>query len=175
MRYLIPLGMGIFLLSQSLQAMLYLQGFSGVMLQPNSQYFHLVYGSTLSIRPSSSPLFASITYALRPRFSANGFSDQDEGYFFTLGKEIILGPHLRADASAGAGLQQGYLEEDHFHERRDYSLRGIATKADLVYSYQQASLSISHLCFLGIDNREQLRAHVGWPYNFFHLGVGVAL
>jgi hypothetical protein len=164
-----------FLIASSLHAAISIHAFSGVMLQPNSQYFHGAYGATITALHQEHHLLASLTYAQRPKFTANGFADQEQGLFLTAGKEFPLSSAFACQASAGIGEQKGYLEDLHTHERREYSLRGIAAKGDIFYRFKTFALGLSHISFVGIDGKEQLTSYVAWPYSYFQLSLGVAI
>lgn len=158
-----------------LYAALMLQGLSGIMLQPNSQYFHAFYGAAGTLKDNASLFLASLTYLERPKFTAAGFSDQEQGLFLTVGRELFLVRDGALQASAGMGRQQGYLSEDGSKAVRTYGLNGLTAEAKLLYTYRQAQLSIGHLSFVGFDGREQLRAYVAWPFSYFHVGIGLVL
>jgi hypothetical protein len=148
------------------------QVFSGVMLQPNSQYFHAINGTALTLTSESHQALASISYAERPRFSAYGFTDQEAAIFVTAGRIVPIAPQFAWHVSAGFGQQFGYLTDEFFEERRSYSMRGLAAKGEFIYSVQHLFLGFGHESLIGLETGLQMRTFVAWPYNYFHLSLG---
>ncbi len=154
---------------------LHFQLISGVMLQPNSQYFHSTYGGAFTLSSPYANLHATLSYIERPKFSASGFSDQEAGVFLVLGREIPLKRNLLLSAAAGIGRQQGFLESPRLDLHRNYHLDGLSTLGELRYSFSPYTFSLIHQTFVGIDGHEQLRSYVAWPFNFFNLAIGFSL
>lgn len=148
----------------------------GLMQQPTSQYYHLVYGGYVQLGLDSQKAFARISYCERPKFDFAGFSDQEQAGFIQIGSSLhTYWSFLDLNALFGAGRLSGYIKANDSQKKEDFILDGISLEAEAVASLAMIRIGLSHRLFTGIKTREELESYVGWPYRFFSLTLGIAL
>lgn len=152
-------------------------GMAGMMLQPTSQYYHLVYGGYVGGETDGGGLSLRLGYAERPAFESAGFRDQEYGSFLLLGTRVAdFGVH-GFTAFAGAGKLEGYIgpsapETAHLDER-SFELEGVALALEYGVRAGPVDIALSHLTMIGNGTKTQQDAFVAWPYNFFFLQLGI--
>ena len=152
---------------------------AGVMTQPASNYYHLVYGGYGEAATEDDWLIIRAHYLERPEFAQAGYVDQDYGWFIHLGTKVTATQNHGLYAYFGGGRMSGWLQEDAADspegpgtQRRFYSLPGASAAIEYGVRALGVEASISHQSFVGYVDQAQLQARVGWPFNFFQLDLG---
>jgi hypothetical protein len=155
---------------------------AGLMQQPTSQYYHFVYGGYVGVQTEAQRIGLRYQYFERPRFSAAGFEEQEFGHFVFIGGKITdpkkpYGLH----AYLGGGKVSGYIKKEeqtnpdiHYPKRR-YAINGATLAIDAAIRVSKFEFAIGHQHFTGISSREEFDSHVGWPFNFYSVKIGLAL
>lgn len=149
---------------------------SGFLMQPTSQYYHFAYGASLESTFLKKKYFR-LDYVERPKFSAQGFEDQDSLMAMSFGFNLVengFGP-FSVDSYLGYGSAQGYIKELSTGEARSYSISGPMLTARLAKNWSRFSISILHQYFVGLATPEEIDAYVAWPMSITKLSIGVVL
>lgn len=155
----------------------------GLMQQPTSNYYLACYGLTLDAETKDSGFIARGSYTERPKFSRDGFSEQDRSIMAFLGTTAVKDVVFSKDsvrAFIGGGHVSGYVEktsraDGQASQIRTYNLPGIAASVEYGLRFKSTALSLGHTTFVGFGGSEQTSALVAWPYNFYSLAFGFLL
>lgn len=148
------------------------------MMQPASQYFHIVRGGFLDWGREDQKFLIRLSYIERPVFESSGYADQEMGGFAGLGTQAWWSKNYSLLVFAGAGQMRGYSKlsdsasGDGGVSRRDFVLAGLSLALELGVQWQHINLAVNHHLFTGFSTREQTSAFVAWPYTFFLLKLG---
>ncbi len=152
---------------------------AGLMQQPTSHYYHLIYGGQVTVATQTENVFWRGSYLERPAFKTVGYKDKDYGWFALVGTKLTKTKDYGVFASIGAGQVAGYIKSDKAaagitrNERRSYRLRGPTVALDYEVRFGPVQWSIGHQTFVGFVDRSEVEAYVAWPYNFFQTTLGV--
>lgn len=154
----------------------------GLMQQPTSQYYHLVYGAHLTMSGEKDLWLLRYIFSERPVFESQGFADQDRLQMFVAGGKVReLMKKISIEALIGCGEISGYLKPSDDSTRAQYSRRAYRIYGpafDLQASLSFAKiwrLAFSHQTIVGITSKEELRAYVSWPYATYQFSLGVRM
>jgi hypothetical protein len=146
---------------------------AGVMSQPASSYFLLVYGSAVECSFSDS-LFLRAMYVERPQFESQGFVEQEAGTFAFVGSQLARVKFFQMKAAIGYGKMQGWIQgpNDGKQEREGYALHGISVDLDAEAHFSRFSAGIRHQIFVGNATDQDLDSYVGWTFGFLLASIG---
>lgn len=144
---------------------------TGLMQQPSSQYYHLIYGGQLDIAKVDDAAQLRLQYLERPPFRKAGYVDQDflAGIYF--GKSVIRGRFFGASAFIGGGYAWGYIKEDTENSpaKETYKLPGLGTALEARWTIKALDIRGSYQVLICQNSRSQLEAYVAWPFSWFLL------
>ncbi len=154
----------------------------GLMQQPTSQYYHLVYGLHLTAATQKEGGILRYRFNERPVFKSQGFSDQDRLQMILIGgkvREILK--KISIETLIGYGEISGYLKPTNSattskYTRRGYRLYGPAFDLQAGMSLgKRWKVAISHQTIVGLTSEEELKAYVSWPYAMYQVSIGVRM
>ncbi len=154
---------------------------SGLMQQPTSQYYHLVYGAGAEISNDAQTVIGRIAYIERPVFAAAGFIDQESFIAATIGSKVTRRKNHGLYAFFGAGRVSGYIKPDPDIttetnlNRRGFSMNAATLTIEYGGQWQQLFASLSHQTMIGLVDKAQSEIKVAWPYQFFLANLGMRL
>lgn len=151
---------------------------AGLMQQPASQYYHLVYGAVVGAANDSRKFQVRGAYIERPKFSANNYVDQDYGWFGSVGSQLVGNEKHGLRSFVGYGSMGGYIkavQDGETVERRSYRLYGAAFQLEYAARWRSIWIAASHETFIGMGDRNQTEAYVAWPFNFALVSLGFTL
>lgn len=152
----------------------------GVMQQPTSNYYLACYGLSLDLSNQGASFITRLSYAERPEFNRNGFSEKDQVSLAMAGTTAAKFKHGTVKAFFGGGSVSGYVariadDDKTVLERRTYQLPGPAAAVEYVLAAGHFSVALNHTTFIGYGGKEQTEALVAWPYNFYLLSGGYSI
>lgn len=158
----------------------YLRPTTGFMMQPASQYYHAIYGFAADAGTDSGSFAGRLMYWERPKFRANGFEDQDSGWFALIGSKVTKTKNYGLHAWAGTGRVTGFIKatndegiDESGVTSRDYSMPGFAAAIELQADWRSVATSIGHQTLIAYGDKDQRDARVAWPFNFGFLSIGM--
>ena len=142
---------------------------TGLMQQPSSQYYHLIYGGQIDIAKKDDAAQMRLQYLERPPFRRVGFVDQDFSGAVFFGKGIIKDKVFGVSALVGGGYAWGYIKEDTEDNpvKNSYKLPGIATALEARWTFKSLDLRATYQTMICQNSKTQLQAYVAWPFNWF--------
>lgn len=155
-------------------------GLTGVMQQPASQYYHLVYGGNLDISLVDSWSIRG-TYFERPAFHSAGYVDQDFFAYAQTGVSFFRKGIFDVYSYIGAGRGWGYLKEESPTEgrekvrRNDYTLQALALSMEVSALFSWADVRIGHSLFVGKGDNDQTKSQVAWPFATYYLALSTPI
>lgn len=155
----------------------------GLMQQPTSNYYLACYGLNIDAETKDSGFIARGTYVERPKFSSDGFSEQDRSIMGFLGTTALKDALFTTDsvrAFIGGGQVSGYVKKirnstTQVAQLRTYNLPGLAASVEYALRLKSTAISLGHTTFIGFAGSEQTSALVAWPYNFYSFAFGFML
>ena len=156
---------------------------NGVMVQPTSNYYHMVYGAYVGMQTESEKLGWQAGYLERPLFKDEGFADKEWSYYAVLGSKLVETSSKTFGVWGGVGWSRvsGYIkplanaaEEAAALPERDFLIDGPAADLELYLRWHAVRLSLAHQTFVGFASAMQTSAYVAWPYNFLMLKLGTS-
>lgn len=148
----------------------------GVMVQPTSSYYHLVYGGYGEVGRDDGALLVRGGYLERPKFSSAGFEDQEFFGFGLIGSRVFHKKKHGLQIFAGGGQTTAFLRDVAGNlESRRYRVPGLVLLAEYYGRWKAIDVAVQHQAFVGHVSDRQLRAYVAWPYGFFLLRMGIML
>lgn len=154
------------------------QSISGLMQQPTSQYYHLVYGGNLEVLTESEGVIGRFSYLERPKFVASGFVDQETFLSATIGSKITKAKNHGLYAFAGGAYAAGYIrpeDESSNLDRRGFQMRAATFGLEYGGKWRSFFASVSHQTIIGVINKQQSDINVAWPYQFYLANLGMRL
>ncbi len=152
---------------------------AGLMQQPTSQYYHLVYGATLETATDLEGILGRLTYIERPQFTAMGFADQETFAMASIGTKLTKDKNHGLYAFVGGGQASGYIKPSsdatHYTEQRDFQMRSATFSIEYGWQWRHLFASASHMTMIGIVDKAQSDIRVAWPYQFFLINIGMRL
>ena len=152
---------------------------AGLMQQPTSHYYHVIYGGQVSLATASEHVVWNTSYFQRPTFKNLGYADKDYGWFTTIGTKLTKSKDSGVFAAIGGGSVGGWVKTDKNasgiakSETRSFRLIGPTVTLDYEYRLGPVQWSVGHQTFVGFVDRSEVMAYVAWPYNFFTTTMGV--
>ena len=150
-----------------------------LMLQPSSSWYHAAMGLTLDLEAKDQEFVSRLAGLERPKFSANGYEDQDWAAFLLAGSKVARVKYGGLDHSivalAGAARVGGWIRSTHSFDdvkKRSFIMNGPAFALEWRMRLRAFELSAGHSMFVGFGDETQSRAFVAWPWSFFTLGAG---
>ena len=151
-------------------------GSTGMMMQPTSSYFHLVYGGVVETGIDSQKLVMRLGYLERPAFKVAGFSDQEFASYGLIGTTAYSGRRTALLALVGWGEASGIVERDpapsSIGGRRRYSLPGPAVNVTYRIEWKGLVVALAHQIIVGFGDVNQTNAFVVWPFSFVLIDLG---
>lgn len=146
---------------------------SGMMTQPASAYYYVVYGGYLDLKTDKEVFITRISYLERPKFSSNGFTDQDFSGFALLGTKINpKSKYHNLYTYIGYGQVTGYTYKKSDKTLRSSKTTGFDVEIEYLYKTKHFHIGASSILFTGLKDKEQTDAKVAWPYNFLLFKIG---
>jgi len=145
------------------------------MMQPSSSYFHAVYGGYIDVASNTQSLIGRGAWIERPKFSANGYIDQDYGGFISAGTKLTESKSHGLFAFFGFGRMGGFIRSSNPGDEvseRSFSMQGPTASLEYALQWKNLTTSIGHSTFIGFGDRNQTEAYVAWPWNFGTLQIG---
>ena len=163
----------------ALPATIALDSLVGVMQQPTSNYYLGTYGASLGIWTASEALGAKVSYLERPLAKSSGYEDMDRMASLQLATLATADRSMgRILAGFGAAEVRGFTRGGVTSAGRSgsyYRLRGPTASLEYAVRIGRLELGICHQSILGLVDREQVQALVGWPYSLYLVRVGARL
>jgi hypothetical protein len=151
----------------------------GVMVQPTSSYFLAAYSGFIDVATDSEGVMLRGTYVERPKFSSNGYIDQEYGYFGMVGTKLTKQANRGLNCYVGYGAMRGYLavDKEYYPDStaplRTFRLPGPVVELEYSYSWRHLRLGMEQIVFTGLGDQVQLDARVAWPYNILLINAGL--
>ena len=158
-------------------------GMSGVMVQPTSNYYHMIYGAYLGTAAESEGVGFQAGYLERPPFKDVGFVDQEWSYYVVLGTKLTNPKTKPAGVWGGIGWSRvgGYIKpygngsgDNARLPQRSFIIDGPCADLELYILLHGMRLSLAHQTFVGFASDMQTSAYVAWPYNFLMIKLGIS-
>ncbi len=152
---------------------------AGLMQQPTSHYYHLIYGGLFEISAEKDVAIGRVSYVERPAFKKSGFVDQDRGIFAMIGRKLGKAATHGVYPFFGVGQVSGYVRSDPAaagiteRETRTFALPGLVAALEYQARFGPVAIGGGHQTFVGYVDADELRAFVAWPYNFYQVHAGV--
>lgn len=148
----------------------------GLMTQPTSSYYHVVYGGYGEVAREDGDFLFRGGYLERPEFTAAGFKDQEFFGFGLFGTRVFDRKAHGLNAFFGGGQTTGFLrDEAGGHESRHYRVPALGFAAEYFARWRALDVALQHQLLIGHVSDQQLRAYVAWPYSFLLLRLGIVL
>jgi hypothetical protein len=146
---------------------------TGLMQQPNSQYYHLAYGASVNVINKNRQHALTAVYFERPEFSAEGFDEQET--LAHIQWQIFASRTKYGDLMAGVGFGKvsGYVSNS--TGRSSYSMNALVTSAEIVKRWKSFELAAGHTIYVGGKSEEELNAYVAWPFLTLQLRMGFVI
>jgi hypothetical protein len=150
---------------------------SGVMQQPTSSYYHLIYGAQADFGSSDGAILLRGSYFERPAFKRVGYVDQDYGWSALLGSKLASTKSHGFFAFFGAGRVAGYIKpvtpvEDGSSQSRSFNMPGLTASMEYKWLGDRLFLGAGHQTIICFGDSAQTEAFVAWPFSLFTLSVG---
>ena len=150
---------------------------SGIMVQPTSNYYHMIYGGYLGTSTEMEGVGFQGGYIERPAFKAAGFVDKEWSSYFLLGSKVTDAKIKKAGVWAGFGVSRvgGFIGPSDGNPdlpKRGFAIDGVGAALECYARVLGVRLSIAHQTFVGFANDIQTSAYVAWPYSFVMIKVG---
>lgn len=150
---------------------------SGVMQQPTSSYYHVIYGAQVDLSSKSDGLILRGSYFERPAFKSVGYTDKDYGWSGLLGSKLAGQKNHVFLAFFGGARVFGYVKavspsEEGVSRDRSFHLPGITAAMEYRWQGERFFLGAGHQAIIGIGDSAQTDAFVAWPFSLFTLSFG---
>lgn len=156
-------------------------GNSGLMVQPSSNYYLLVYGGWVEGGFFNKDVFlVRGGYMERPRFSASGFVDQEFLGYGLIGARIPSSSKGNLIALVGWSEVSGFIDKSSKDDesettRRRYKMAGPSFYVGYRWTFKKWALGFGHQTIVGFAEPQQTAAFVAWPYNLVLAELGWVL
>lgn len=150
-------------------------GLGGLMVQPDSQYYHYISGVYAGISSEKKKLCFRSSFLQRSPYQASGFRDEEHGYFSHLGTLVAGSSQQGLLLYLGAGEMRGSLQKTGTNQKRSYNITGFSLQTE--YGVQLGGFygALTYHNFIGIQQNNQVQAFVAWPFNYLFLRLGLEL
>ena len=148
---------------------------TGVMEQPTSHYYHLIFGASVQGGTTSEGFLVKGTYWQRPTFEAAGYADQDEGWWGMVGTKVTKEKDRGLYAYAGFGRVGGWVKDLSQGSKSTYLVNGPVFDVEYALHFGHFSMAVGHQQFIGYVSKFQVDAYVAWPYSFYTINLGATL
>ena len=152
---------------------------AGVMQQPNSSYFHSIFGGYAEWEFFEEKVILTGTYLERPIFRSQGYLDQESYGSVGVGTKVFQGKYGLLFCYAGWGNVRGVMkwhQKATLHQRTSrYLLEGPSVSAAGFFKVGSVNVGAEYGVFVGIKNENQLESFVAWAYSFLTLKIGMVV
>jgi len=146
------------------------------MQQPTSNYYHAVYGAYLQFASTAESFLTKAIYIERPKFSANGFVDQDNFAMVLFGSHFSKKKNQGLYGYLGLGQTNGTIENNteqtYSSNKRSFVMKGAALSMSYRIPIATFNISLNHTQFVGYGNKLELESRVAWPYQITQIEMG---
>lgn len=149
---------------------------TGLLQQPASQYYHLIYGGSADVQLYRSWSLRG-TYLERPAFSNAGFIDQDFLGYVETGCSFFKHKYGNILGFVGAGRAWGYVKQDPIFEkdpslsRSDYKMNVLALSMEAEFDLGYVDARLGHVMHVGQGDKTQTQSKVAWPYSAYYVSL----
>ena len=152
---------------------------SGVMQQPTSSYYHLIYGAQADIGTDDGGILVRGSYFERPVFRSVGYLDKDYSWSGLVGSKLASAKRHGFFAFFGGGRVAGYIKpadasEDGASRDRSFNMPGFTAAMEYKWLGDRMFLGAGHQAIICFGDSAQTEAYVAWPFSLFTLSLGAA-
>ena len=150
---------------------------SGVMQQPTSSYYHLMYGAQVDLGSDDGSLLLRGSYFERPVFNSVGYTDKDYGWSGLFGSKLASSKRHSFFAFFGGARVAGYVKpvsppEDGVSRDRSFNMPGITAAMEYRWLGERLFFGAGHQSIICFGDTAQTEAFVAWPFSLFTLSFG---